>query len=1612
MRRCFLGFLALFALLSYIPTFGAETLPYFNPCSSLDGMTPDILTSQSKNWTAEKRGHNYTYSVSPRNSNTTQDAYLWLPAINFEYEHCYRFAIDTKTLYSSTKGRFRLVMATSPSRNNIIKELMPATEVGSMFAPHDSYFTPETTQELYLGIQVTSPGSASTFYVDNILVEEVAANVPAKITNFTATSHTGGIKKIDLSMTAPGKNVLGGTARSLSKIELYCDGMLIHTIASPKPNSVQNYTYQGSVSGEHLFTARAFSSGGAGSMAYVMGNVGPQIPNADYYYKRSAFWYKATAIYDQSGKINLTWNPREGAETAKYNVYRMPENIKVASQLTDTVFSEDAPISNEALALWYRLEAEYPDSIKEMCNSSAISIYNPTPFISLFSQANMINEFTVFDVNKGGGWWGYSTVELAMGVRNNDDWLVTPGILLKPGKIYKVTAEVASSYRPVFYSVAMGRTNDYKYLDKELIPYTRVESTTGETEWSYFTVPEESNYFIGIHSYNKDEPDNVNSMWLNRIDIEEVDGSLPLAVEDLKAVYSDTDATKAKVRMTLPTRSFDGSTISTLTKVELYKDEELIDTKYSLAAGSVVEFDITIDPGTLYKYRAVPFTASGEGESKELDVMIVRPYYFNDFTEKTSTEGFTIIDPDHDANTWGWHNSLMRSYPEINNGSDDWLVTPAIHLEAGKYYRTEMLVSCEEEAIAPNVVTTYLGSEPTIEAMKTTVVKPYIVKSVGYNQFALLKDYFTVEKTGAYYLGVHSECPSGSYGSSLLLDDFTISSKINGEVPDTVTNFIIAPNMDGELYGEVKFKTPTLALNGTQLSTSEVMKVYVYVDGVALPSLDALPGENIGVPISFEEQGVHLVTVICTNSYGQGREREDIGFFGINRPGNPLNLKVNENPEKVGEVIISWEHNPNDWDGFPINPEHITYEVIDLTGNSETTLITGLKDTSWTYQARRPDQDQSFMRFAVRAWTVTAGSQGVYAPYIAVGSPYTLPLTESFPNYNPRMTMIQQSPDGENLAMWGFNNSDPSGSGCYDNDNGMALMEAIFAGATKRLVTGKIDLSDVEKPILSVRVYNNTGINACTNLLEFQVSTGLTREEDWKSVAVKSIDEWAEGERGWQRMEIDLSEFKGQVVYVGIVGTAMSHAYTCFDAFELAEAKQKNLGVTNTYQPEEVYVGQDFEITARIRNHGHSAAEGYKVSLLKNDETIRTLDGVKLNPGERHDFIFTECVNRDKNDHNTYNVIVLYEGDEDTFDNTSKKVQINVLDNEFPPVGNLSGSQHDGNNVKLQWETPEIPSAAQEITDDVESYASWSTMHTGIGNYTLYDVDDMGIAGISGIDLPVAINSKQSWFVFDRTIGTLETHPIADAHSGIKYFACMATYSPGYFANDVLVSPELSGEEQTISFYARAYTANYRESFEVLMSDSKKIESILQEKNSLGFNYDIPTEWTKYEYRLPAGTKYFAIRRYTASGFMMFVDDLTYTPAGNERLSLRGYNVYLDGSKVNDLPISGNEYFHTPKSGDHTYGVSAVYNLGESPLSEVIVSFLGVDGISNESVKVIGGKGEIIIEGAAGFETAIYAADGKCIYAGINDESRERIAATAGVYVINISGKAVKVIVR
>ncbi len=225
------------------------------------------------------------------------------------------------------------------------------------------------------------------------------------------------------------------------------------------------------------------------------------------------------------------------------------------------------------------------------------------------------------------------------------------------------------------------------------------------------------------------------------------------------------------------------------------------------------------------------------------------------------------------------------------------------------------------------------------------------------------------------------------------------------------------------------------------------------------------------------------------------------------------------------------------------------------------------------------------------------------------------------------------------------------------------------------------------------------------------------------------------------------------------------------------------------------------------------------------------------------------------------------------------------------------------------------------------------------------------------------------------------------AHSGDQYFisACCAEPEGAVAATDHwLISPELTGVEQTISFFARELTTNYgAETYEVLASstDAQPASFTKVAEGSID-----ATEWTEVTAQLPEGTKFFAIRHTSTDVFGLMVDDITYLGGAS---AAESFNIYVNGEKIANVAGDKTEYIVTPDkfvSGEQEFAVSAVYASGES--KPVAVKLTVVTGIKQ------------IADGNKTFD--VYTLDGKLVR-----QQAKSLEGLKGVYVIN--GKAVMV---
>ena len=155
-----------------------------------------------------------------------------------------------------------------------------------------------------------------------------------------------------------------------------------------------------------------------------------------------------------------------------------------------------------------------------------------------------------------------------------------------------------------------------------------------------------------------------------------------------------------------------------------------------------------------------------------------------------------------------------------------------------------------------------------------------------------------------------------------------------------------------------------------------------------------------------------------------------------------------------------------------------------------------------------------------------------------------------------------------------------------------------------------------------------------------------------------------------------------------------------------------------------------------------------------------------------------------------------------------------------------------------------------------------------------------------------------------------------------------------------LISPELPGVEQTVSFYAaRPNDEGKPETVELLYStlstntsDFKKVRDAMVTK--------IPAsakDFEQIEFDIPEDAKYFAIRHTTKDGFALLVDDVRYTTQGSAPVS---YNIYCDGKLMRQVG-----------SDTLAYSISLAEIGGARDIYKLSVTALYANGTESEPVE-------------------------------------------------------------
>lgn len=267
----------------------------------------------------------------------------------------------------------------------------------------------------------------------------------------------------------------------------------------------------------------------------------------------------------------------------------------------------------------------------------------------------------------------------------------------------------------------------------------------------------------------------------------------------------------------------------------------------------------TTDAISIYSVQIVE---NAEGEP---DAPAALPYATS-FAEEKGAEGWTAMDRSGNvSSTWSWNSWGYQEYDtdwnpvgdqhpcvgfssDWNTDANDYWVSPAFALEAGKTYVAKAHTANNRSCIETGTTsfTMKLGTNKKVQSSFDKTLGSIKLNTVYDRDPSTFE--FTVEKAGNYYVAFHISDKTGANAYGYIFD-FSLAEKGSGEpeVPvatEAATGFAAA-ELTAEKSVELTWTNPTKDVDGKDLLADALLTVKVYEGEELLATQDAqAPGSK------------------------------------------------------------------------------------------------------------------------------------------------------------------------------------------------------------------------------------------------------------------------------------------------------------------------------------------------------------------------------------------------------------------------------------------------------------------------------------------------------------------------------------------------------------------------------------------------------------------------------------------------------------------------------------------------------------------------------------------------------------------------------------------------
>lgn len=928
-----------------------------------------------------------------------------------------------------------------------------------------------------------------------------------------------------------------------------------------------------------------------------------------------------------------------------------------------------------------------------------------------------------------------------------------------------------------------------------------------------------------------------------------------------------------------------------------------------------------------YYYGVTPINGTQRGDER-----ITSPVKYGDnietpFKETFDTENafdlFTTIDANGDGTTWGWDElDKCAKYSTAKKTADDWLVSPPVHLQANHAYRISFDAQ-KSLAYYQEYIEARWGNTATAAGMGNTLLAKTSLTTGG--------DTYTKEiqsdKDQIMYLGIHAL--SSAETGRIMVDNITITDQGCLEGPEAAQDIVITPDASTALKTSISFRLASKNVAGN--SVAAITKVVVERDGTVVKEFGASKaGQTLSCEDSQPVAGFNNYTITAYTAAGPGRPAYKTVYVGLDTPATPQNVKLTDN---TTNVKIDWDATTaTGSNGGAVITGDVTYNVYrvrNVEGHVSQQLLGSTKSNTYTDNTDMATGQQEVCMYAVSAKNSKGESMLAPSEAILSGAIYGLPFESSFVE------------DDENAKLWWSLTSDAdNGIGFLhntqtsaDGDNESLVFTSYGQGAQADISSGKIFLNGVSNPEVIFSHAATTGKNAKLEVYAKGAEGGetLIGTIDYAKVSGKAED--------WHRsaFKIPASMAGQKYVTIKFKGTSDTYGVVRLDNVVVRQVYDNDLTVQLS-APTEMAAGAKTNVKLTVTNSGDKAAKDYTVSVDVAGETVFSQTVSESLAPQASKTFDVEVASAPDETANSVKITAKaeYSADQNTADNT-QTAEVKLIDSGIPQPANLTAVRGEA-SLTLSWTAP-TPASKRKV-DDFEDYDNWTI--DNIGNWTSYSPNKGsitgGLWGSMGMPFPHE-NEKYTYIVFNPEAlqqGITATNSTVKPYSGEKCLMSMWSRNGSTYldTDDWLISPMLSGKEQSVSFCANNGQSDpnnirYPQTFEVLYSDNTNspadFKKVAEYTHSGG-------KWNTYTTQLPEGAIYFAIRCNTNSddAYMFLIDDVRYSSGYGK---LKGFNVYCNGQLVESLgadATSATVTFDPNTWNNNRYSVTAVFDGGES----------------------------------------------------------------------------------